>query len=210
MAVVDRGVLNIDAYHTNTIDKAFFNGHYYSDKAIGTSLFGVPIYWMAKTFYRFFQLPLDYFEADYWVRLGVISLPSALLAVLFYRFLSFFTADESRLWLTLAYGLGTLAFPYSTLFFGHQLSAIFALSKKRTETGILPLGAHRNIFLFDECLLRCVVGRECLWTSASRPHAALYDLAYHLLSGGENESCTTELSFHSRGIGATDVSRSGE
>jgi hypothetical protein len=38
-AAVQEGRLYIDSYHdvedTQTIDKAYFNGHYYSDKAIG-------------------------------------------------------------------------------------------------------------------------------------------------------------------------------
>ncbi|HSR19808.1 MAG TPA: hypothetical protein VLL49_02740, partial [Anaerolineales bacterium] len=44
-AVVERGTLQIDAFHDapgwTTGDKAFFNGHYYSDKAIGASLLGL-------------------------------------------------------------------------------------------------------------------------------------------------------------------------
>ena len=32
-AIIEQGTLRIDAYHENTRDKAFFRGHYYSDKA---------------------------------------------------------------------------------------------------------------------------------------------------------------------------------
>jgi hypothetical protein len=32
-AVIQHGSLSIDRYHTNTPDKALFEGHYFSDKA---------------------------------------------------------------------------------------------------------------------------------------------------------------------------------
>src|SRR5271157_3498936 len=41
-AMVERGTLSIDAYHANTGDKAFKDGHYYSDKAPGQPLLAVP------------------------------------------------------------------------------------------------------------------------------------------------------------------------
>jgi hypothetical protein len=52
------------------------------------------------------------------------ALPSALLGALLYLFLAEFgLASGLRVWLAFAYGLGTLAFPYSTALFGHQLAA---------------------------------------------------------------------------------------
>ena len=46
-AVVERGSFSIDGYDEEheafpTMDKAFYNGHHYSDKAIGVSLLGIP------------------------------------------------------------------------------------------------------------------------------------------------------------------------
>src|SRR4030043_57630 len=59
-AIVQEGRLTIDSFHakngTKTDDKSYFNGHYYSDKAIGPSLVGaifyVPLYWVKQTFNR--------------------------------------------------------------------------------------------------------------------------------------------------------------
>ena len=49
-AIVEQGTFAIDAYHEApgwaTGDKAFFQGHYYSDKAIGASMMAVPIYFL--------------------------------------------------------------------------------------------------------------------------------------------------------------------
>ncbi len=42
-AIVEQGTLRIDPFHENTNDKAFANGHYYSDKAPGLALLAVPV-----------------------------------------------------------------------------------------------------------------------------------------------------------------------
>ena len=41
-AIVEQGTLRIDAYHENTQDKSFYQGHYYSDKAPGLVLLALP------------------------------------------------------------------------------------------------------------------------------------------------------------------------
>jgi hypothetical protein len=43
-AIVDGHTVRIDRYHQNTWDKAVYKGHYYSDKAPGTAILGVPVY----------------------------------------------------------------------------------------------------------------------------------------------------------------------
>lgn len=43
-AIVDDHSLSIDRYNQNTWDKALYRGHYYSDKAPGTAILGVPVY----------------------------------------------------------------------------------------------------------------------------------------------------------------------
>lgn len=44
MAVVNHGTIAIDAYQRNTSDDDHFQGHYFSNKAPGQSLLGVPVY----------------------------------------------------------------------------------------------------------------------------------------------------------------------
>jgi hypothetical protein len=53
-ALGDEGTIRIDDYHLNTEDKAFFDGHYYTEKSIGPSLTGLPIY---MTFTGLVRLP---------------------------------------------------------------------------------------------------------------------------------------------------------
>lgn len=129
-SIVEQGTFQIDAYHHNTIDKSQWNQHYYSDKAPGVSWLAVPAYWVM----RFFsggnlpgvnELHIDLYAMTIWS----VALPSAVSAVMLYLFLDIFgTSSRARVAFALAYGLGTLSFPYSTLFYGHQLAAALLLS----------------------------------------------------------------------------------
>ena len=51
-AITNEHTLNIDPFHLSTGDKAFFNGHYYSDKAPGLALAAVPVVAIARPFLR--------------------------------------------------------------------------------------------------------------------------------------------------------------
>lgn len=135
-SIVDRGQLNIDPYAPYTGDKSVYDGHFYSDKAPGSSLLAVPIYAFVKlTLYQgktpYLQL-LSASEADrtdflprYLMTLLLVGLPSALLGGLLFRFLAHLGLGlRGRLVLALGYGLGTIAFAFSTVFFGHQIVAL--------------------------------------------------------------------------------------
>lgn len=135
-SVVERQQLNIDPYEHLTIDKALHNGHYFSDKAIGTAVLGVPAY----AAYRELR-GLEHYGGlnagweqsvvypNYGVTVAVVTLPSAILSVLLYQLMRLL--GGSRAWallLALFYSFGTLAFPFSTLFFGHQVAAACAFA----------------------------------------------------------------------------------
>lgn len=127
-AVVEDGTTHIDAYQENTGDKAFFNGHYYLDKPVGSVLLAIPMYNLIKgvAWLAHVNLPRNpnNSEVTSVITILSVSLVSALMAVFFFHFLSYFSSDISkRLWMTLTYALGTLVFPYSTVFHGHQVSA---------------------------------------------------------------------------------------
>ena len=122
-SIVNEGKLYIDSYHENTQDKSFYDGHYYSDKAPGSSFLGSVVYLIIRPFVANPAL------AEYLIRFFIVSLPSAFLCVLIYRFSGQFTRKEKyRLMASIAYGLGTMAFPYSILFFGHQISSAILFS----------------------------------------------------------------------------------
>ncbi len=153
-AVVDEGVLTIDAYHENTGDKAFFEGHYYTDKSIGPSLVALPFYAVFKVVAT---LPLVQNLIENGENLGrfsdtlnpegqgfrpqamyegmaltfmtffAVSAPSVLLGMIVFLFAARFARKDAYAFvLALIYGLATPAFAYSNVLFQHQLSAFGA------------------------------------------------------------------------------------
>lgn len=127
-AIVNDGTFRIDDYHRNTVDKSFYKGHFYSDKAPGTSFLGVPVYWTIRQLQKIIGSNLSERMVRYLVRVLSVSLISALAGVLFFKSLFvFFGNKEQSLLLTLVYFFGTAAFSYSTLFYGHQLGASFII-----------------------------------------------------------------------------------
>ncbi|MGD1993862.1 MAG: hypothetical protein PVI59_11775 [Anaerolineae bacterium] len=170
MAIVDQCTVRIDDYHENTGDYALFEGHYYTEKSIGPSLLAIPFYaafrGVATTplWSRFVELARSneafsatlqeggtgllsekiYFAAAlYVVTFFTVSVPAAILSVLFYRFLRYFSSNAGwRLLLVLVFGLGTNWFTYSGLFYHHPqstialfLSFILLFKMRRSEVG---------------------------------------------------------------------------
>jgi len=142
-AIVERRTLTIDAYESNTGDKAERNGHLYSDKAPGVSLTALPMY-AAVHAIRGEARETDRFQAaaSYLCTVWAVALPSALAVVALYVFL----VDVMRVGpavsaaFALAYAFGTLAFPYSTLLYGHQPAAALAF----LAFTVLAVARHRG------------------------------------------------------------------
>jgi hypothetical protein len=128
-AVVDENRFEIDSYHNSelyTVDKAFINGHYYSDKAIGASTLGVLAYYPVRWFYAHENIRLTPRLFREWITFLAVSLPTAVLAFFLYILAKQITRSSIRgLMLTLAICLGTALYPYSTAFYGHDLAALF-------------------------------------------------------------------------------------
>ena len=152
VAVVEEGTFRIDDYVQNTVDYAKTNDHYFSDKAPGVALIGLPIYAALKVLLdqpimsqvtdklahsQAFQATLRadgtgvlqdkvrFALAQVVLTFITVSLPSAFLGALMYRFLALFTPSAwARLAVVLAYGLLTPVFAYSGAYYGHQLSAV--------------------------------------------------------------------------------------
>ena len=116
--------LIIDPYAEMTPDKAFYDGHYYSDKAPGLSLLSLPVYAVFNAMQDLGRPGLLLPYIIYLINCVVIALPSALLALLILRFLLRLGIRELHAYATtVTMALGTLAFPFATLFFSHGLSA---------------------------------------------------------------------------------------
>lgn len=124
-AIVEQHTLVLDDYIVNTGDYAFASGHYYSDKAPGLSVLAVPVYAAVHPLARGQRV------RGWVVHLGAylatvlcVSLPAALAVAMLFRVAIVLGAPASvAAALALAWAFGTLALPYATLFYGHQLTA---------------------------------------------------------------------------------------
>jgi hypothetical protein len=152
-SIVDRGQLNIDPLAPYTGDRAAYGGHYYSDKAPGLSLLAVPAYAVLKytllggrPYTALFAASPDRrldFLPRYLLALLYAGLPTAILCALLFDFLALLgVARAWRTLLALTYGLGTIALPFATVFFGHQLAAALLFGAfvllYRLRRGALP------------------------------------------------------------------------
>jgi hypothetical protein len=132
-SLVDRGTVIITGLEEQTRDKAKFQGEYYSDKLPGYPLLAAVPYLLSKLVFGMPSHPLreavarPYWAADYWVSLftsGLCTAATGALLVYWSRCLGCRAGRAASL--GLAYGLGTPAYVYATLAYGHQATA-FAL-----------------------------------------------------------------------------------
>jgi hypothetical protein len=124
-AIVEQGTVRIDGYQTNTGDLAYRDGHYYCDKAPGLSFAAVPVYAALYPLRGEGRLRARFVSGAAWLcTILTVALPSTAAVVMLYVLGGTLgLRPRARAALAAAYALGTLAFPYSTLFYGHQLAA---------------------------------------------------------------------------------------
>jgi hypothetical protein len=124
-AIVEQGTTRIDSYHQNTGDAAFYEGHWYSDKSPGSAILGLPVYAGLMLVSGGAPKEVDGVQALAFVESGVATV---ILVLLLIRFLGPLVGETWATVVGLAYGLGSMAFPFATMFFGHATStaALFA------------------------------------------------------------------------------------
>jgi hypothetical protein len=124
-AIVEQGTVRIDGYETNTGDLAYRDGHYYCDKAPGLSFAAVPVYAAVYPLAGEGRIRGLFVSRAAWLATIVtVAVPSAAAVVMLYLLGEVLGLGAAwRAALALAYAFGTLAFPYATLLYGHQLAA---------------------------------------------------------------------------------------
>jgi hypothetical protein len=183
VALAEHRSLAIDDYEHWTGDKAHYRGHYYSDKLIGPSLAGTPVFWVARRVVSIFT-PRPLFALMLSLRITNLitnAAPTAFLAALLYLFLAEVgIGPQLRVWLAFGYGWGTLALPYSTALFGHQFGAVCAfcafvlLWRQRQEwrparaLGAGALAGLGAISDFTTALMCCFLALYAIWVAAGR------------------------------------------
>lgn len=174
-ALVEDGTTRIDRFQTAVgDDKAYRDGHYYSDKAPGLSILAAPIYWIyVGTLRRNVSgvetrrvTNQESQKAMYICTFAVVMIPSALATSRFFQVATQLRGETTALFATAALGLGSLAFPYSTLFFGHQLSGalLFAafslLWRERGRVATQRAGMRASFVVFAGLLAGYAVVTE--------------------------------------------------
>jgi hypothetical protein len=167
VAVVDDHTFRIDNYVHNTVDYARVGDAYYSDKAPGAALLGIPLYAVvdpvldavlgedvtgalanAPAFQATLRADgtgvstekLRFAALQVLLAALVAALPTALAAVLVWRLALRFTGAPGASALSaLAYGLLTPVFAYSNAVYGHQLAAFLLIG----AFALLALGPPR-------------------------------------------------------------------
>lgn len=154
-SIVDDQRFEINSYYNITGDRAYFDSDYYSNKAPGLSILSIPVYSAWKLIYVFFlpdsSKEVNFWDDGHLVKsffgeqiitlinpgiftlfsmilvtIFTSSLFSALTVILIYKISRYFTKKESdRLLIVLIYGLGTLAFPFATVYFSHATATFF-------------------------------------------------------------------------------------
>ncbi|MBI2764023.1 MAG: hypothetical protein HYX54_09835 [Chloroflexi bacterium] len=122
-ALVEDGTTRIDRFQENTGDKAFYDGHYYSDKAPGTAILGVPYYVLLQ--FSSGTVSPDQVTAVQALAFGVSGISTALLVLLLFRYLRSIVGEGWALAVGLGFAFGSIAFPFATMFFGHAASSFF-------------------------------------------------------------------------------------
>lgn len=148
----------IDPYAFNLGDRSFWHGHYYSDKAPGLSLLALPVYALLRlTLPASFFGPLSAvaFITQHLIVCAVIGIPTAFCTRWLYlrwssdlAHLTRRSGQMRRAAATLALGtaLAGLAFPYSTVFFSHQVAALLLFAAFVLLSGARPESAGRVIW----------------------------------------------------------------
>jgi hypothetical protein len=126
--LVERHAPDITPDHPLTIDKGEREGKFYSDKAPGVSLLAVAPYAAFRAAERITGLdPEDrgVERARLHAIVFLVSGLSGVFAAVFLRrvLVRFGTGDRAADLVTFGYALGTLAFPFSTVLFGHETAA---------------------------------------------------------------------------------------
>lgn len=155
-AVVERGTWAIDDYYTNTGDYAYFEGHFYSDKAPGSLFLAVPLYALFRGVgtrqltdgltTRIANNPVFastlaadgngliaenvfVYAALIFITFLLVAVPSALLAVLMFRLMREWVPNQNIAFLlAMGYSVATPAFAYANNLLGHQMAAFLLVA----------------------------------------------------------------------------------
>ena len=144
-AILEHQELKIDEYHKNSEDKALYRGHYYCDKAPGTSFVALPALYLTRVVMKFSGVSPDSAQAvaiGYRVATWTAATLPALLTcwILFGWVLRKGYPPIAAVYVCLAVGLASPLWVYATLYWGNALAAFFLVLAARSVDRLIHLG----------------------------------------------------------------------
>jgi hypothetical protein len=131
-AITNEGTVNIDPFHNDTGDKAFHDGHYYSDKAPGLALAAVPIVAAVRPALRAFGGDPENFQGiallSYLATVFTTGLLTALAGAILYSLcLELGASEGGAIFAAITFTLATPIWTLATIFIGHAFAASLLL-----------------------------------------------------------------------------------
>jgi hypothetical protein len=131
-AIVEDGTVKIDRFVNEpdwaTEDRAFLNNHYYTDKAIGSSLLAVPVYYILAGASHVFRASLSSILIKHILTTAVVASAFTLCGLVMYLIAEKVAQDSLQALVSaLATAFGTMLWPYSAVFYGHVPTAAFLI-----------------------------------------------------------------------------------
>jgi hypothetical protein len=148
-AVLERHTLQIDAYQAHTGDRSLWQGHYYSDKAPGTSLLAIPVVAVARGVSRLAGVDPESFPGIAWTSYAATVATSGAFTVLaafavFWVSIAWGASEGAALFAMTAYGLAGPAWCYATLYMGHGVTAGCLITAFAAAVALERDGRHRR------------------------------------------------------------------
>ena len=171
-AIVEHHTLQTDAYYQNTEDRAYFHGHYYSDKAPGLVYIALPFVLAARPALHIVGIdpesPHGEIVLSYVASAGSSALPAALAGIcLFFLSLRFGASSAGATFATLSLALATPFWAYASLFWAHALAGACLIFAFASALKLSESQSSRADFL---CAL--AVGLAAGWATVTEYPAA--------------------------------------
>jgi hypothetical protein len=169
-----------------TQDRSFYNGHYYSDKAIGSSVIGAAIWAPVHTVLYLMGLPTDGRVFRVGATFLGVSVLCAFLAPLIYWFVATVADGRRAALVMVAIVFGTPLLKYSTAYYGHVQAGLFLFvaflvwwyAKRRHQLSYvqafasIALVGFMVVTEYPTALLALVFGGYMLWVLRELGRAA--------------------------------------
>jgi MFS family permease len=180
-AITNEHTLSIDPFRHATGDIAFFDGHYYSDKAPGIALTAVPIVALVRPVLKAFGGDPETFAGlallSYLSTVFTAGLFTALAGVcLFTLSVDLGASTTGALFAALTFGVATPIWTLATIFIGHAFAAAFLLFAFAAALRVGTTDAARD------GRLGAVVGLAAGWATVSEFPAAIPAVLLALLT----------------------------